>query len=332
MINRRCLLIGAAGASITSFGNSAHTQGLTKVRLGGITYTDADAVGPYAALKQSYFQEEGIDPILSTYPNGPIALQRMAAGDIDVAISTAISPFFQAVAAGVDLIWIASATKGNSGLVVAPSIKSVKELDGKRIGVAGLGTSQDALLSRLAERNGIKVQHVYGPINNLTTFMQNGEIEGFTSWQPALEIARRQVGAVYLMKAMLPGAESLGLMLPRAFAKRNPELVVKILRAHLRGISYFHNNREEYADWVGKREGIGPDVVRTVVLDKELIDAEHPITDRAGTLILVRASRDAGFISKALVPNDEALKQWIGKGIDETYLATAMKQLNWKSA
>lgn len=162
--------------------------------------------------------------------------------------------------------------------------------------------------------------------------MQNGEIEGFTSWQPALEIARRQVGAVYLMKAMLPGAESLGLMLPRAFAKRNPELVVKILRAHLRGISYFHNNREEYADWVGKREGIGPDVVRTVVLDKELIDAEHPITDRAGTLILVRASRDAGFISKALVPNDEALKQWIGKGIDETYLATAMKQLNWKSA
>jgi hypothetical protein len=37
------------------------------------------------------------------------------------------------------------------------------------------------------------------------------------------------------------------------------------------------------------------------------------------------------FIPKALVPDDEALKQWINKGIDESYLMTAMKQLNWKS-
>jgi ABC-type nitrate/sulfonate/bicarbonate transport system substrate-binding protein len=331
MINRRRVLTGAAGAGLTIFGKFVRAQGLTKVRLGGITYTAADAVGPYAALKEGYFREEGIDPVLSTHANGPIVLQKMAAGDVDVAISTAISPFFQAVAAGVDLIWIASATKGNSGLIVAPSIKSVKELDGKRIGVAGLGTSQDALLSSLAQKNGVKVQRVYGPINNLVTFMQKGEIEGFTSWHPALEIARREVGAVYLMKAMLPGAESLGLMLPRAFAKKSPDLVVKILRAHLRGISYFQHNREEYADWVGKREGIDPDVVRTVVLDKEAIDGEHPITDREGTLILVRASRDAGFIPKALVPDDEALKQWINKGIDESYLMTAMKQLNWKS-
>lgn len=331
MMNRRIVLLAsAAGACLGLVGRHAVAQERVKVRLGGITYTAADAAGPYAALKQGYFQEEGIEPVLLSHANGPIVLQKMAAGDVDVAISTAISPFFQAVASGLDLIWIASSTKGNSGLVTKPSIKTIKELDGKRIGVAGLGTSQDALLTNLEQKNGIKVKHVYGPINNLVAFMQKGEIEGFTSWHPALEIARREVGAEYLMKAMLPGAESLGIMLPRAFEKKNPGVAVKILRAHLRGIRYFQQNREEYARWVAEREGIDADVVRTVVFDREAIDAENPVTDRAGALILVRASRDAGFIPKTLVPTDEALKEWMDKYIDESYLATAMKELNWK--
>jgi NitT/TauT family transport system substrate-binding protein len=327
MISRRTVLF--AGACLCAVGERATAQARTRVRLGGITYTAADAAGPYAALKQSYFQEEGIDPVLSTHANGPLVLQKMTAGDVDVAISTAISPFFQAVASGVDLIWIASSTKGNSGLVVHPSIKSIRDLDGKRIGVAGLGTSQDALLSNLEQKNGIKIKHVYGPVNNLVGFMQKGEIEGFTSWHPALEIARRQVGAVYLMKAMLPGAESLGIMVPRAFAQKNPTIVVGLLRAHLRGIRYFQQNRDEYVRWVAEREGIDADVVRAVVFDKDAIDAEHPVTDREGALILVRASRDAGFISKELVPSDTALTEWMGKHIDESYLQTAMKELSW---
>jgi len=330
MTHQRLVLFAAVAIACTPLMvHVAKAQDRIKVRLGGITYTAADAAGPYSAIKEGYFQQLGIEPILSTHPNGPIVLQKMAAGDVDVAISTAISPFFQTVASGLDLIWIASSTKGNSGLVVNPTIKTVKDLDGKRIGVAGLGTSQDALLSKLEQDNGIKVKHVYGPVNNLVTFMQKGEIDGFTSWHPALEIARRQVSAVYLMKAMLPGAESLGIMLPRAFAQKQPDVVVKILKAHLLGIRYFQQNREDFARWVAQREGIDPDVVRTVVFDKEAIDAENPVTDRVGAHVLVRAARDAGFIPKALVPTDEALSAWMNKCIDESFLEVAMREVNW---
>src|SRR5262245_4469107 len=112
MINRRdVLLAGSASACLALVDPRATAQERVKVRLGGITYTAADAAGPYAALKEGYYQEEGIEPILLSHANGPIVLQKMAAGDVDVAISTAISPFFQAVASGLDLIWIASATK-----------------------------------------------------------------------------------------------------------------------------------------------------------------------------------------------------------------------------
>jgi ABC-type nitrate/sulfonate/bicarbonate transport system substrate-binding protein len=131
------------------------------------------------------------------------------------------------------------------------------------------------------------------------------------------------------MKAMLPGAESLGLMLPRAFAKKNPEIVVKLLRAHLRGIRYFQQDQDGFARWVAEREGLDPDVVRTVVLDKEAVYAEDPVTDRQGALILVRAARDAGFIPKTLVPDDASLKAWMDKHIDESFLQIAMKELNW---
>ncbi|HEY7364515.1 MAG TPA: ABC transporter substrate-binding protein [Methylomirabilota bacterium] len=329
-IGRIAVVVLAGLALVAGLVGPADAQPRFKVRVGAITQDAVDTLGPYAALKEGYFQQEGIEPILSYNINGPVTLQKMVAGDVDVAISTAIAPFFQAVASGVDLVWVASTAKNNSPLVVRKEIKSVKELEGKRLGTPGIGTIHDTLLSVFEKRHGIKTQHVYGRISDLLTYLERGEIDGLIAWQPPAELARKKLGAVYLAKAVIPGAESLGIIFPREFVKKNPEVVKRFVKAHLRGIQYFKKQPEALARWLAEREKLDLDVVRNIALDRDMILGEDPVTDRPSTKIIIAAARDAGKIPKALIPDDRAIEAWMDKHIDESYLREAMKELEWK--
>jgi NitT/TauT family transport system substrate-binding protein len=327
----RMLALGLAGlVAWAGLAGTAMAQERVKVRVGAITQDAVDTLGPYAALKEGYFQQEGIEPVLSYNINGPVTLQKMAAGDVDVAISTAIAPFFQAVAGGVDLVWVASTAKNNSPLVVRKEIKTIKELDGKRVGTPGIGTIHDTLLSVFEKRHGIRTQHVYGRINDLFTYLEKGEIDGLIAWQPPAELARQKLGAVYLAKAVIPGAESLGIMFPREFVTKHPGVVKRFVRAHLRGIQYFRKHPEEFARWLAEREKLDLEVVRAIALDREMILGDDPVTERQSTRIILAAARDAGKIPKTLIPDDRAIEAWMDKHIDESFLREAMKELGFK--
>lgn len=301
-----------------------------KIRVGAITQDAVDTIGPYAALKEGYYEQEGLDTTWFYNINGPVTLQKMAAGDVDVAISTAIAPFFQAVAGGVDLVWVASTAKNNSPLVVRPEIKSIKELDGKRVGTPGIGTIHDTLLSVFEKRHGIKTQHVYGRISDLIIYLEKRELDGLIAWQPPAELARKKLGAVYLAKAVIPGAESLGIIFPRAFVQKHPEVVKKFVKAHLRGIQYFQKQPDKFVGWLAEREKLDLDVVRNITLDRDMILGENPVTDRESTKTIITAARDAGKIPKALIPDDRAIEAWMDKHIDESFLREAMKEVGWK--
>ncbi len=308
----------------------AGAQERVKIRVGAITQDAVDTIGPYAALKEGYYQQEGLEPVLFYNINGPVTLQKMVAGDVDVAISTAIAPFFQAVAGGVDLVWLASTAKNNSPLVVRPEIKGIKDLEGKRVGTPGIGTIHDTLLSVFEKRHGIKTQHVYGRISDLFTYLEKGEVVGLISWQPPAELARKKIGAHYLAKAVIPGAESLGIIVPRAFVQKHRDVAKKFVKAHLRGIQYFQQHPQEFARWLAEREKLDLDVVRNIALDRDMISGENPVTDRETTKIIIAAARDAGKIPKSLIPDDRAIEGWMEKHIDESILREAMKEVGWK--
>lgn len=331
-VGRALWLAGAAVSVLVFLATLPDTaaQQRFKIRVGAITQDAVDTIGPYAALKEGYYEQEGLETVWFYNINGPVTLQKMAAGDVDVAISTAIAPFFQAVAAGVDLVWVASTAKNNSPLVVRPEIKSIKELDGKRVGTPGIGTIHDTLLSVFEKRHGIKTQHVYGRISDLIIYLEKREIDGLIAWQPPAELARKKLGAVYLAKAVIPGAESLGIMFPRAFVQKNPEIVKKFVKAHLRGIQSFQKQPEALVRWLAEREKLELDVVRNISLDRDMILGEDPITDRESTKIIIAAARDAGKIPKALIPDDRAIEAWMDKHIDESFLREAMKEVGWK--
>lgn len=303
-----------------------------KLRVGAITQdAPAGVVNVYAALKEGYFKDEGIEPVFIYNINGPTTLQKMAAGDVDMAISTAISVMFQAIATGgMDLVYVASTIKNNAPLVVRREIKSVSDLNGKRVGTPGIGTIQDTLLGVFEKQHGIKTTHVYGRITDLLTYFEKGEIDGVAAWQPTAELARRKMGAIYLAKAILPGAESTGIIFPRAFIEKHPDVVKRFVRATLRGLQYFRKNPEAYIEWLAKRENMEADILRAIVLDREIVLPDRPVADRPSTKLLIRAARDAGKIPKEKLPDDAAIDAWMAKHIDDSFLQAAMKEVQWK--
>lgn len=309
---------------------SAEAQQPLKLRVGSITGEPTQIPGVWAASKEGYYKDEGIEPVFAFHANGPLVLQSMAAGDIDVASSTAIPVMFQAIAGGMDLVYVASTLKNNAALLARSEIKTVKDLDGKRVGTPGIGTIQDTLLGVFEKQHGIRVKHVYGRMPDLITYLEKGEIEATAGWFPSTEIARRKIGGVYLAKVIMPGAESVGIIFPRAFVQKRPDVVKGFLKATLRGLQYYQKNREAYTEWAAKRENVELDVVRTILFDGQFILTENPIPDRPSTKVLIRASRDAGKIPKEKIPNDAAIDAWMAQHIDDSFLQAAMKEVGWK--
>ena len=93
-------------------------------------------------------RQEGIKIERKTYANGPSAL--LDINNLD-AVMAAIVPFMQYVARGGDLSIVMSVTKGNAPIIGKKQYKTVKDLDGKKVGTPGIGTIHDAVLGYIQQ-------------------------------------------------------------------------------------------------------------------------------------------------------------------------------------
>ncbi|MGY3618325.1 ABC transporter substrate-binding protein [Bradyrhizobium sp. USDA 10063] len=305
----------------------------TKLKL-GVTAT-GPAVGimsPFAALMSGQYESEGLDVSFVNIASGPETIQRMIAGEIEGGVSVGTLPFFQAVAANLDLVWIASTLQNTSPIMVKGSSTEPAQLNGKRFGSPGVGTIQDTLFQLFERNNSIKTTHVYGRMNDLLGYLEKGEIDGVVGWQPTMEIARKKLGATYVTKSILPGAQITGMVFPRRFLEGNREVILRFLRANLRGIEAFRKDKNAFVEWAAKREGVDVDVLRALYLEPDQFWVENPRTDMASVKVLIKAAKDSGKISSTLVLDDAAIDAWTAKLIDERLLEQAIKETKFQVA
>ena len=151
---------GTSGASSPSGTNgSAATPSPVTVRLGYLTnLTNASALVGVADGTFVKNLPANVTLETSTYNAGPAEVTAMLAGSLDVAFmgpNSAITAYTQ----GQKSIRIISgATSGGAALVVAPSITSPKQLQGKTIATPQLGNTQDVAL-----RTWLTKQHLTFP-------------------------------------------------------------------------------------------------------------------------------------------------------------------------
>lgn len=221
------------------------------------------------AEEKGFFRDEGLENETIAL-GGPTAIAALVSGGVD--FSGAGGSGMRAALKGAPFKVIMFQTeKVTWYLVVSPEIKQIAELRGKRLGVPGIGSTSDMMVTMLLERNGV-------PRNEIT------RINSGTS--PANIIAAMKSGAIQAasldtVTSVIAEKEGLRLMgflgdifplpfqgfgvLERKLAE-NPQQIKRWLRAMIRAVMFIRDHPEEAADVGIKRLRI-KGVDRSVLLE-----------------------------------------------------------------
>lgn len=250
-VNRRGLLKGSAGLAgfaLASGAMGARAQETIKLAF----CSQLLCVVPYEFTRaQGFFEEEGLSVELIYTRGGNAAMQAMVGGAVDYA-ATSFDVALQAFANGADIRRFA--TTGRLplfALAVAPGeadvIATLKDLEGRTVGVSALGNADHTMLLYLLAEAGADAQSidfaVLGP--NLFEALRRGQIAAGMVQEPALTLIVEDGGKV-LFNAMdiadstrlLGGAyEFMGVAYRAEEREERLEQMRKLARALSRGLN-----------------------------------------------------------------------------------------------
>jgi len=208
-VSRRSLFKGAAlVASVvpTARPSRAATQG-KQIKL---AYCSQLLCGvPYEVARSAgYFKDHGLDVQLVYTRGGNAAMQALIGGAVDYG-ATSLDVALQAYAnVGADIRRFAVTGRLPLFAVVtapktASQIQSIKDLEGRTVGIIALGTADHALTLYLLKQAGADTQKVqFATMGvNLLEALRQGQIDVGLVQEPALTLLRR-AGARVLVNAM----------------------------------------------------------------------------------------------------------------------------------
>jgi NitT/TauT family transport system substrate-binding protein len=213
-------LAGVAGViAVSAGGPKANAASATKVRLAFCG--QLLCVVPYeVARARGHFAEQGLDVELVYTRGGNAAMQALVGGAVDYA-GTSFDVALQAAANGAAIRRFASTGRlPLFALAVGPKrkddIKSAKDLEGKTVGISGLGNADHALLLFLLEEAHADAKKVrFATLGtNILEALRIGQVDAAMVQEPALtlivqagghelvnfmeiEQARKQLGGAY---------------------------------------------------------------------------------------------------------------------------------------
>jgi len=306
--------------------NGYTAEKTTKVIVG--TTMSNETLFPYhLAVKNGYFDKEGLTIEIKTFVAGPSLMMSMANGELNMNIGTGYPGMLQAAAQGVDAKILLSMMKGSAPVVAGAHIKTFKDLDGKVVGTPGLGTLQNTLLNIDAKEYGIKFKKlVHGKITDLPVFLEKGEIDAFSSWEwVAAETVYRVKGAHYVLKwPVIKNSECIAMGAFGKFYQENPDVVKKFMRAYLRGVKFYIENKKDMPAILGKMFNQREEVVRMAMENDAVEDPEINIPS---VKLMVEDVLEAGRIKKEAVPDIDA---FLKKYIDQTFLKELKQEVGLK--
>ena len=204
-LRRRTVLKGAAALAGILGANPAHAAG-KPIKLAFCS--QLLCIIPYVvATHNGHFQKEGLEVELVYMRGGSAAMQALVGGAVDYA-ATALDVALQAYAHGAAVKRIASTGKlPLFALAVAPKdagkISSVKDLEGKIVGISGLGNADHALSLFLLKQAGADASKVqFATVGtNLLEALRQGQMDAGMVQEPALTLIE-QAGGKVLVNAM----------------------------------------------------------------------------------------------------------------------------------
>jgi len=260
----------ALAIAVPSIGvGAATTPELTAVKIGATN--DPQIGGPWVIAKEKgFFASEGLtqgDVML--FSAGPQSFPPFVSGDLQ-GDSSGDQPMYTQAAGGVPLKLLAiySEISGVHGVVANSSVRSVKDLEGKTIGLAKASTAEWYMRS-LCRTYGCDISKMrilaMAPPEAVTAIV-SGDIDVFSGWQPFLDraIDAGKAKGVHFIHynntSYFAGAEgpkklenSYGVFyVTTKFLAENPRTVEAVLRALDKACNYINANKSEAAKIIAR--------------------------------------------------------------------------------
>lgn len=229
---------------------------------------------PYAvAMSEGLFKKAGVDitSIIGSGGGGTTVRNLLASETPygDVAIAAALAAQRQ----GLDVIIVNTGTRSvaEASLVTMPDspIKSLKDLEGKKVAVTSPKGVSEMLLLMALKAEGVdasKVERVAsgGYVNGLT-MLEQGAVAAAALIEPlSIMRAEKYRTVANYGKILPPMTTSVGIT-TRAFAKSNPDKLKAIIAGRAAGVEALYADPAKAAEIIGKAFKLEPAIAKVAV-------------------------------------------------------------------
>ena len=234
-----------------SFGFAAPLQALAqeKIRLGLLPFSES--LGAVVADKQGYFKAEGLDVETTKINSGAVGVTVLQAGKLDIIFSNTVSTL-QAMEQGLDAVILApGAVVRASGadttialMVRKGSLKSVKELEGKRVAVNVINSTAWLHAVAMLDKHGVdrsKVRFSEVPFPQMNDPLVNAQLDAIYQVEPFRSVLMATgkaevVGYPYV--ETLPGSDITQYLALTSWVEKNRATAAKFARAIDKGAQF----------------------------------------------------------------------------------------------
>jgi NitT/TauT family transport system substrate-binding protein len=284
-------------------------QAATKITL---VYTAVPSfLGAFVAKEQGYFDRRGLDVDLSLTANGGVIATALVADSAQIGGPTP-TVILQANEGGLDLVVIAGCdvypTSSRSGVVVGPSssVKSAKDLVGKKVGVPGLNGIIDVLTKKWIQSAGIdfrRVNYVELTFPSMPDALKSGQVDAVSLVDPFYtRIVDSKLGdPIGDYGSIVPaGTMPIVYASTRSWAAKNAATVQAFRAALDDAKTYIDNpaNQAAALDTLAKYTKLPPAVAATLKVPRNLVTRP----DKEAFAFWVATAHEQGMITKAIDP------------------------------
>ncbi len=204
------------------------------------------------AAERGFFDKEGLKVRFIQFQGTNLMLTALLSGEVD---AVGILPFIAGAAVrGLPVKIVAAATKASGYAIISkPGIGSLRDLKGKRIAINSFGSSADFAVYKALSRVGldpnkdVTLAAISGSPDARFAALMGGSVDATVVNSP-LEYRAEQKGFKTLVSvremAEFVKIPLTGVSVSRKKIEREPEDIVRLLRALRAGILFFQNHRD----------------------------------------------------------------------------------------
>src|SRR5690625_813763 len=221
-------------------------------------------IATIVALEKDYFTEsfgDDVDIVTKTFTNGGLFMEAMQMNEIDVG-TVGPGPLLNFYVKNPEFRLISGAVNGGAVLIAEESsgIEKLEDLDGKRVAIPVIGSTQDVMLRKALDTVNLKTTsndgtvelHATAPADTATLFVQKS-VDAAATQEPWGYVLETQANGKLLLDwdEFAWGKESTNTVVAaREELIKEKEKVQAYLDAHQKAVNFIQENPEEAQQFV----------------------------------------------------------------------------------